>query len=142
MEKFKFYKEYFDKHETQNDKKKASLDIGFLFASPLVFESESNFSDQKMIQNAIPQLQFLQEAKAIKDSIKKSGQDVSFKSTVLTQNNFIEMLKKGKAPKMLHISCHGIECSQETMGYQYHERKQDGNFLLFENNFGEGELVS
>ena len=95
-----------------------------------------------MQKNAIPQLQFLQEAKAIKDSIRESGQEVSFKSKVLTQSNFSDILTKGKAPKMLHISCHGIECSKETMGSNYHDAKREGNFLLFENNIGEGELVS
>ena len=43
---------------------------------------------------------------------------------------------------MLHISCHGIECSLETMGSNYHDFKHEGDFLLFENNVGEGELVS
>ena len=85
---------------------------------------------------------FLDEAKAIKDSIRQTNNACAFKSMVLTQSNFIEMLKKGNQPKMLHISCHGIECSFETLGYSYHERKQEGNFLLFENQFGEGELVS
>ena len=41
---YKFYKEFFDKQNSQNNLKSVSLDVGFLFASPLVFNSESRYS--------------------------------------------------------------------------------------------------
>ena len=47
-----------------------------------------------------------------------------------------------KEPRILHISCHGIENSNISMGFNYREYKDEGNFLLLENQTGEGELVS
>ena len=47
-----------------------------------------------------------------------------------------------KEPRILHISCHGIENSNISMGFNYREYKDEGNFLLLENSTGEGELVS
>lgn len=44
---------------------------------------------------------------------------------------------------MLHISCHGVRNSQHTMGISNHKHNfSQGHFLLFENEYGDGELVS
>jgi len=45
-------------------------------------------------------------------------------------------------PKALHISCHGIKNSEQTIGLDYKAYKKDGDFLLLERDNGEGELVS
>lgn len=57
-----------------------------------------------------------------------------------TKSNFEEML--ALAPMILHISCHGIDNTQQTMRANYEEVKEEGNFLLFETFEGAGELVS
>jgi hypothetical protein len=45
-------------------------------------------------------------------------------------------------PKVLHISCHGIRNELHTMRLNFDGVKEDGHFLLFENSYGAGELVS
>ena len=50
---------------------------------------------------------------------------------ILTQN-----------PLAIHFSGHGIENNKENFGRQYKKQQQDGNYLLFETEDGEGELVS
>ncbi len=42
----------------------------------------------------------------------------------------------------LHFTGHGLENNQETFGKYYKHRVTDGNYLLFETDDGEGELVS
>ena len=59
---------------------------------------------------------------------------------VATQSNLCEMLNK--VPRILHISCHGIANNILSMGTNYMELKEEGNFLLLESSTGEGELVS
>ena len=54
---------------------------------------------------------------------------------VATENNLIEMLRL--KPQVLHISCHGIE---KSLGTQLDNG--DNKYLLLENEFGEGTLVS
>lgn len=44
-------------------------------------------------------------------------------------------------PKILHISCHGIQNKEELMGQNFAKYNNVGDFLLFE-NVGEGELIS
>lgn len=48
----------------------------------------------------------------------------------------------GRKPKALHISCHGIKNTQDSIGMMFDEYKNDGDFLLFETEVAEGELVS
>jgi hypothetical protein len=60
---------------------------------------------------------------------------------VATLSNFIEMLNR--QPKALHISCHGIKNSKDVLGIQsFTEYKDAGDFLLFETELSNGELVS
>ena len=59
---------------------------------------------------------------------------------VATKKSFSEML--AKQPRILHISCHGVENSRENMGTSSQSMRQQGNFLLLENSAGEGELIS
>ena len=75
------------------------LDIGFLHASPLIYKD-------KVIKTS-PQLNFIQEAKTIKTAMKKTKQNIRFKSMVATKKNLSDMLQL--KPQVLHISCHGIE---------------------------------
>lgn len=61
--------------------------------------------------------------------------------SVATLSNFIDMLSY--QPRALHISCHGIKNSQDVLGHKtFNELKDDGDFLLFETNLSDGELVS
>ena len=46
-------------------------------------------------------------------------------------------------PTVLHISCHGVKKKiKRRVGLGTNNEDQlDGHFLLFENNFGDGDLV-
>ncbi len=76
----------------------------------------------------------------IKAAAIESKKKIKFLRKVATQANFIEMLTR--KPKALHISCHGIKNTQDSIGMMFDEYKNDGDFLLFETEFAEGELVS
>ena len=52
----------------------------------------------------------MQEAKTIKQVLKKKGQNIQYMSMVATEENFSEMLQL--KPLILHISCHGHETQQ------------------------------
>ena len=62
-----------------------------------------------------------------------------FKSNVATKDNFIDMMNK--APRVLHITCHGISTDAFKMMANYEEMIARGNCLLFETITGQGELV-
>ena len=47
-----------------------------------------------------------------------------------------------KQPRVLHISCHGIANNKLSMGVNFADMRAEGDFLLFENDSGQGELVS
>ena len=79
-------------------------------------------------------MNFRKESKTIKKALEESKKQVIFQSKVATKSNFVETMSK--KPKVLHISCHGIVNSVNTMGIN------PGHFLLFENGQGKGELVS
>jgi len=70
----------------------------------------------------------------IKAAAKESQNGITFKSEVMTQANFVQMLSK--APKIIHISCHGIPHKQ---GGNNHS---DGDSLLFEHETLIGEFIS
>ena len=57
-----------------------------------------------------------------------------------TKANFIDTMSK--KPNVLHISCHGVRNTVNTMGFNYNSTADMGHFLLFENEMGQGELVS
>lgn len=59
---------------------------------------------------------------------------------VASKENFELIIRKN--PKVLHISCHGIRNEVHTMRLNYQDVREVGHFLLFENSFGAGELVS
>lgn len=48
----------------------------------------------------------------------------------------------GKSPKIIHIACHGIQNNAMTMQDNYNEVKNEGDFLLFEHEQLNSELVS
>ena len=65
---------------------------------------------------------------------------LSFRSSVATEDNFIEMM--GREPQVLHISCHGLHIPLRTKGFGYEDTMEDENFLLFETTTGEGQMIS
>ena len=67
-------------------------DVGFLFASPIVFCKVSSRRSELSARDAIPELSFVEEARSIKESIATTLNACIFKSMVLTQSNFIDML--------------------------------------------------
>ena len=115
------------------------LHVGYLYASPLIYEDYDSTTKKRGYQLP-PQLTFRNEIQAIKKVLKNSKQNLIFKSSVATQSKFIEMIDKN--PRILHISCHGIKNCVNSMGLNFEDMKDEGNFLLFESPTGEGELVS
>ena len=47
-----------------------------------------------------------------------------------------------KKPRVLHISCHGIANNAKTMGSNFDSMRSQGDFLLFEDESGQGQLAS
>ena len=64
----------------------SQIDIGFLYASPLVYRDQVGLK-------ALRELNFIKEAQTIKESVRKSGKAVKFKSMVATEEHFDEMLR-------------------------------------------------
>ena len=87
--------------------------------------------------SVLDQINFSKELLSIKQAIKESEQSISFSSMVATVPNFTKMLNK--KPKVLHVSCHGISNRNQI---NFANIMAEGDFLLFENNSGQGELVS
>ena len=58
-------------------------------------------------------------------------------------NNFKDAIMQNR-PKILHISCHGIkhEESYKPQMMSVNSKQKSGQYLLFENAWGNGELVS
>ena len=63
----------------------------------------------------LDKLYFQDEEKNIIQAIGDSEREINFKSMVATKENLSEVLDKG--PKILHISCHGIENNAKTNKY-------------------------
>ena len=89
--------------------------------------------------------------KLIKDEIKKKELRIKMEACVGTTQNLINMLKKNL--RVLHISCHGFKDKNNDikrtsmrprpmgLSIQMVDRELQQNFLLFETNDGQGELV-
>ena len=67
---------------------------------------------------------------------------MAFKSKVATKKNFESIMRE--RPRVLHISCHGTDTDKKTMGLNYNEKKAklEKYFLMFENSYGAGDMVS
>ena len=107
------------------------LDIGFIFASPLIFKE--NPAKTKDRYSVIDPIHFSQEAASIKEAVAETSQKIIFQSMVATISNFSRILNQ--KPRVLHISCHGIANNNQG-------KKEEGDYLLFEDPKGKGELVS
>lgn len=88
----------------------------------------------------IPLLSYERESNIIKTAARESARKIKYLRKVATQSNLVDMLSR--RPRALHISCHGIKNTQDAIGQQFNEYKDDGDFLLFETELAEGELVS
>ena len=103
-------------------------------------EEEKNKQKGDWCTDFLPQLNFLNEMKAIKRIMKKSRTELVFKGSVATDQNFIDMLNC--EPRLLHISCHGLRVNLKQGAYVDTEKKEKENCLLFETSTGEGHLIS
>ena len=65
---------------------KKVLDFGFLYASPLIYKDVRDW-------RILPQLDFVSEAKHIKEAIYGSNKAIKIKGKVGTLENFIEFLQ-------------------------------------------------
>ena len=71
-----------------------------------------------------------------------SGKRIKLLSKVATKTHFEEAIRK--KPLVLHISCHGVKKSERAhMGLMTQSQSEfAGHYLLFENHYGDGDLVS
>lgn len=89
---------------------KDKVHVAFMFASPLSYSLGTKHAE-------LYQLNFKDEAKRIKNKAKKSKKAIIFEKSVLTIKRLLEMLKKD--PSIIHISCHGLENSEVTIGRKF-----------------------
>ena len=130
-----------------DDTKEKDIDIGFLFASPIVLEN--HFPGQKQELVEFPQISWKKELKLIKDEVRKKELRMKIEASVATTQKLIDMLKKSM--RVLHISCHGIKDSNNSIQKISSRPRMslesesdpvlESNYLLFETPTGEGELV-
>jgi CHAT domain-containing protein len=110
-----------------------------MFASP--FSYPMGISPSGMKRHAeLCELGFKDEAKRIKNKAKESRKAIIFQKSVLTTSRLLEMLKK--EPSVIHISCHGLTNIRDNLGSKFEETRDQGNFLIFETDQGESNLVS
>lgn len=88
-------------------RKKNALDIGYLFASPLIYENK----EVKGALREISAIRFQDEIEVIKQAVRESHQAITFMSNVATHSNFVDVINK--TPRILHISCHGLHDDQQ-----------------------------
>ena len=118
-------------------RKKNSLDIGYLFASPLIYEAK----EVKGTLREVSAIRFQDEIEIIKQAVHESHQAITFKSKVATHSNFVEIINK--QPRILHISCHGLHDDQRmNASPNLHPTEDDYNYLLFENDLAVGVRIS
>jgi hypothetical protein len=82
-------------------------------------------------------LKFEQEFKEIKLSLKETERVIRLRKDQATSSNLAKVLDYN--PMAIHFSGHGLENNVSNIGselYAFH--KNDGNFLLFEDENGEG----
>ena len=79
---------------TGEKKKKHKLDIGYLFASPLIFESKQVTENNKEAHREVSAIRFQDELEIIKQAVHESRQAITFQSKVATHSNFVEMINK------------------------------------------------
>ena len=65
---------------------------------------------------------------------------MNFKSSVATDRTFAEMMKEN--PRILHISCHGLNLTLKQGPVYDKELVEKENCLLFEKENGEGHLIN
>ena len=65
---------------------------------------------------------------------------MNFKSSVATDRTFAEMMKEN--PRILHISCHGLNLTLKKGPVYDKELVEKENCLLFEKENGEGHLIN
>lgn len=102
----------------------------FLHASPNMHRVPLKMKNKEAL-SLVPPLDFLREAKTIKEALDESGRQINFQGKVATLQHFEEIIRK--KPTVLHISCHGTRGNENTMGTSFSAHSDLGHFLIFEN---------
>ena len=88
-----------------NPSQQHRLDIAFLFALPVTILRNLPGQQREFLE--LDRINWQAELKQIKQLISEKGPRVSIFSMVATAQNLVDTLNK--APRILHISCHGVE---------------------------------
>eukprot|EP01022_Parablepharisma_sp_SALTPOND_P007336 TRINITY_DN12_c0_g2_i1.p1 TRINITY_DN12_c0_g2~~TRINITY_DN12_c0_g2_i1.p1 ORF type:complete len:1381 (-),score=162.30 TRINITY_DN12_c0_g2_i1:17440-21582(-) len=108
------------------------LHLAFLFAGPLV----TAYKDEGQIKiKSMPPLEYHKEIDQIVENAGESCQGIKYKKCVATLDNFQQCMND--MPLALHFAGHGIK--NTAFGA---ERIHDGDFLVFEDEYGKAQYVS
>ena len=80
------------KRQVESDSGTHGLDIGFLFASPLIYKEQCTGSKESY--SVLDPIEFSKEVQDIKEAATNSNQEITFQSAVATVINFSQMLNK------------------------------------------------
>ena len=119
---------------------KEKVHVAFMFASPFSYPVGISPVSGMKRHAELCELGFKDEAKRIKNKAKESHKAIIFQKSVLTTSRLLDILKK--EPSVIHISCHGLMNNRDNMGSKFEETRDQGNFLIFEKDQGESNLVS
>ena len=113
------------------------LHFAFLFACPLVLSCGKVEQEKYKL---IPKLDYEKEYSKIKQRLEMSQCQIAITKRQCTTQSFRQVLMC--KPLGIHFSGHGILNTYETVGDYHALTKDQGDFLLFETDEGDSQLVS
>jgi len=114
------------------DEMERKLHLAFLFSGPLV----TAYKDQNQIKiKPMPTLEYQKEIEQIARNAGEFSQGIKYKKCIATLDNFQRCLNE--MPVALHFAGHGMK--NTAFGT---ESIYDGDFLVFEDEFGKAQYVS
>ncbi|CDW83802.1 nb-arc domain protein [Stylonychia lemnae] len=117
----------------------AKLHLAFLFSSPLIIKYKDDSSGE-LKQQTIQQIDHNREFNGVIESLKSTGNQIRYRKIPATLDNLRVSLTEN--PIALHFSGHGIENNKENFGKDSKALKDEGNFLIFEDNEGCAQFMS
>ena len=127
------HKKDLDKLIQHNKRNNKSLHFAFLFACPLILGDSAK-------GQTVPQLNYVKEYAKIKERLEANKCQIQITNRQCTVQSLSQILQR--KPCGLHFSGHGIQNNYESVGDYHYEHKEEGDFLLFETEKGDSQLIS
>jgi hypothetical protein len=118
----------------------AKLHLTFLFASPLIIKYKETDDSSNLKSRQVASLDHEKELQGLVQSIKHTGNQIRYRDMVATLENLRLVLTEN--PMALHFSGHGIENSAANFGREAILLKDEGHFLVFEDEVGCARYIS